>query len=72
MDEVDVVWSVGAPKGLKLSHEASIIAPTESAEMKMIDSFIARNIDGAGYSRASAYRVDRNTVTAILQGEPGG
>jgi hypothetical protein len=46
--EVDVVV-VGGPKGLKLSHEASVIATTERAEMKMIDSFIARNVDGAGY-----------------------
>jgi hypothetical protein len=46
--EVDVVV-VGGPKGLKLSHEASIIATTERTEMKMIDSFIARNVDGAGY-----------------------
>jgi hypothetical protein len=46
--EVDVVVG-GGPKGLKLSHEASIVATTERAEMKMIDSFIGRNVDGAGY-----------------------
>jgi hypothetical protein len=44
--EVDVVV-VGGPKGLKLSHEASMIATTERVEMKMIDCFIARNVDGA-------------------------
>jgi hypothetical protein len=50
MDESEVeVVVVGGPKGLKLSHEASIIATTERAEIKMIDSFIARNVDGAGY-----------------------
>ena len=39
--EVDVVV-VSDEKGLKLSHEASIIAATERAEMKMIDFFIVR------------------------------
>ena len=35
-----------------LLHEASIIATKESAEMKMIEFFIARKIvvDGAGHS----------------------
>ena len=48
--EVDVVV-VSDEKGLKLSHEASIIAATERAEMKMIDFFIVRIVvDGAGYS----------------------
>ena len=43
--EVDVVV-VSDEKGLKLSHEASIIATIERAEIKMIDFFIARNCLG--------------------------
>jgi hypothetical protein len=46
--EVDVVGVSAGAKGLNalgmLSHEASIIATKESAEMKMIEFFIPRKL----------------------------
>jgi hypothetical protein len=53
--EVDVTVVSAGEKGLNefnmLSHEASIIATTESAEIRIIDFFIVRIVvDGAGHS----------------------